>query len=66
MSEPMKPKLTAADLYVILNTLVATLNVRGLNTVTSEEARKIVIDKIEDIIHSMELTLVIENEETQK
>lgn len=57
--------LTAADLFVIMNTLSESTAISGHFT-TVKEAREIVMNKVEDMLHGMEVTFTVDdNEEDQ-
>jgi hypothetical protein len=64
METAKKFTLTATDLTVILNTLGHSLAISG-DWQTPRQARKIVHDKIEDILHGMEATFTVNSEEPQ-
>ena len=54
--------LTAADLYVIITTLSESRGVAGYFS-TPRETRKIVMDKVEDMLHGMTATVEVNNDE---
>lgn len=57
--------LTAADLFVIMTTLSESMAVSGHFT-AMKEAREIVMNKVEHVLHGMEATFTVDdNEEDQ-
>lgn len=64
METTKKFTLTAADLMVILTTLSHSLAISG-DWQTPRQAREVVHDKIEDILHGMEATFTVNSEEPQ-
>ena len=64
METAKKFTLSAADLMVILTTLSHSLAISG-DWQTPRQAREVVHDKIEDILHGMEATFTVNSEEPQ-
>ena len=65
METTKKFTLTATDLMVILTTLSHSLAIHG-DWASPRQARKVVHDKIEDILHGMEATFVVDTEDPQE
>lgn len=64
METAKKFTLTAADLTVILTTLSYSLAIHG-DWDAPRQAREVVHDKIEDILHGMEATFTVNSKEPQ-
>jgi hypothetical protein len=54
--------LTAADLFVIITTLSESTAIADYFS-TPKETRKIVMDKVEDMLHGMTTTVEVNNDE---
>jgi hypothetical protein len=60
----MKPKLSAADLMVIIDTLNRSLNVVG-NSSWAKETRELTMNKVIDIMENTTMNLEMEEPEEE-